>query len=69
MRENASNRIGRSRLVAAVVSMATFMLLCAVAVPRMETSLIFIPILTLSAVAGGIAWAVTRYMARKPVRT
>jgi hypothetical protein len=69
MRSKASSAVRkRSHLMAAAVSMATFMLLCAVALPRMETSLVFIPILTLSAVAGGIAWAATRFTARRSAR-
>jgi len=58
----------RSRLIAAIVSLATFMALCAVLVPGMESSLVFITILTLSAMAGGLAWLATRYVARKSAR-
>jgi hypothetical protein len=42
MSANASSRASRRRLMAGVVSVATFMLLCAVALPGMETSLVFI---------------------------
>jgi hypothetical protein len=55
--------------MAMVVSMATFMLLCAIALPHIETSLVFIPILFLSAVAGCIGWIATRYAARRSERT
>jgi hypothetical protein len=63
MSVNASSKATRRRLMAGVVSVATFMLLCAVALPGMETSLVFIPIFVLSAVAGGVSWAAMRYMA------
>lgn len=59
----------RGRLIAAVVSMATFMVLCAVLLPGKETSLVFIPILTLPAIAGGISWVAMRYVARRSERT
>ncbi len=69
MSVNASNTASRRRLMAGVVSVATFMLLCAVALPGMETSLVFIPILVLSAGAGVVSWAVMRYVSRKAERT
>jgi hypothetical protein len=69
MNENASSIASKRRLMAGVVSVATFMVLCAVALPGMETSLVFIPILVLSAVAGVVSWAVMRYAARRSERT
>jgi hypothetical protein len=69
MNENASSIASKRRLMAGVVSVATFMVLCAVALPGMETSLVFIPILALSAVAGVVSWAAMRYVARRSKRT
>jgi len=69
MNENASSIASKRRLMAGVVSVATFMVLCAVALPGMETSLVFIPILALSAVAGVVSWAAMRYVARRSERT
>jgi hypothetical protein len=69
MNENASSIASKLRLMAGVVSVATFMVLCAVALPGMETSLVFIPILALSAVAGVVSWAAMRYVARRSERT
>jgi hypothetical protein len=69
MNENASSIASKRRLMAGVVSVATFIVLCAVALPGMETSLVFIPILALSAVAGVVSWAAMRYVARRSERT
>jgi hypothetical protein len=69
MNENASSIASKRRLMAGVVSVATFMVLCAVALPGMETSLVFIPILALSAVAGVVSWVAMRYVARRSERT
>ncbi len=69
MSVNASNTASRRRLMAGVVSVATFMLLCAVALPGMETSLEFVSILVLSVSAGVVSWAVMRYVTRKAERT
>lgn len=69
MNENASSIASKRRLMAGVVSVATFMVLCAVALPGMEISLVFIPILALSAVAGVVSCAAMRYVARRSERT
>jgi hypothetical protein len=69
MRSDVNAARNRGRLMGAVVSMATFIVLCVVALPNMETSLVFIPILTLSALAGGLVWALVRYRARRSART
>ena len=65
---DTSSTASRRRLMAGVVSIATFVVLCAIALPRMETSLVFIPILALSAFAGVISWAIMRYAAHRSGR-
>ena len=69
MRSDVNAVKNRGRLMGAVVSMATFIILCVIALPNMETSLVFIPILTLSGLAGGLAWVLVRYRARRSART
>lgn len=68
MNVNTSSTASRLRLKAGVFSIATFVLLGAIAIPRMETSLVFIPILALSALAGAISWVAMRYAAYRSGR-
>jgi hypothetical protein len=47
-------------LIATLVAVVVFITLCALALPRLETSLTFIPILAISVIAGAISGFLVR---------
>jgi hypothetical protein len=55
----------RSWLVAAIVTIVVFIALSALALPRLETSLTFIPLLGLSVLSDVLSGFLTRFRARR----
>jgi len=55
----------RSRLVGWTVALGALLVLGAVMLPHMESSLVFVPLLLLSALAGALASSFVRYRARR----
>ena len=55
----------RSRLAGWTVAIGALLLFGAVMLPHMESSLVFVPLLFLSALAGALGSSVVRYRARR----
>ena len=55
----------RSRLVGWTVALGALLVLGAVMLPHMESLLVFVPLLFLSALAGTLASSLVRYRARR----
>jgi len=52
-------------LIATIVAVVVFIALCALALPKLETSLTFIPIIAISVIAGAISGFLVRKRAPK----
>ena len=55
----------RSRLVGWTVAVGALLVLGSLMLPHMESSLVFVPLLLLSALAGALASSLVRYRARR----
>ena len=55
----------RSRLVGWTVAVGALLVLGTLMLPHMESSLVFVPLLFLSALAGALASSLVRYKARR----